>query len=299
MTNALPMTIPEPTEAETLIAWLRKRAEPDSGIRYQSNGHGGIPHVELTGSDATFVKDNFHGKGARDLADALDSLLAASKARGIGEGVASPDDFRRIGYSVAVHNDYRLDGEAHTFWLLTHPEGHWLKGEGRTDAEALDAIRSSLNLVRVPLASPSPDKGGDVSTGAPEGYVLVPREPTPEMLGAGGVEMFKCDMGAVEPRVATDRIYRAMLSAAPIAPGGGEEEGWLDIVTAPRDGTHVIVSFDGTASPPTVAHWFGPPDFPGLRGGGWYLSVQQFEGPQINPTHWRPLPPPPVSVTKP
>jgi len=50
------------------------------------------------------------------------------------------------------------------------------------------------------------------------------------------------------------------------------------------------VRFDGTSSPPTVAHWFGPPPLPGLRAGGWYLSVQQLEGPQIHPTRWMPVP---------
>lgn len=51
------------------------------------------------------------------------------------------NDLRDAGWSVAAHNDYRLNGESFTFWLLTHPNGRWLKGEGRTDGEALDAVR--------------------------------------------------------------------------------------------------------------------------------------------------------------
>lgn len=46
---------------------------------------------------------------------------------------------------MAVHNDYRLNGVPHTFWLLTHPDGRYVKGEGRTDAEALTAIRLALS----------------------------------------------------------------------------------------------------------------------------------------------------------
>jgi len=46
---------------------------------------------------------------------------------------------RDDGWSVAVHNDYRLDGVAYTFWLMTKGE-RALKGEGRTDAEALAQI---------------------------------------------------------------------------------------------------------------------------------------------------------------
>lgn len=77
-------------------------------------------------------------------------------------------------------------------------------------------------------------------------------------------------------------------------------QGWRDIETAPRDGTHVFVcdqsdpSFPFSQRPPTVAHWFGPPDLPGLRAGGWYLSVSYNEQPKLHGlTHWMPLPAPP------
>lgn len=52
---------------------------------------------------------------------------------------------RDAGWMVAVHNDYRLNGETMTFWLLTHPDGRWIKGEGPTDLAALtDAGRAAL-----------------------------------------------------------------------------------------------------------------------------------------------------------
>src|SRR6266542_606238 len=57
----------------------------------------------------------------------------------------SADDLRASGWSVAAHNDYRQNGVAYTFWLLTHPDGCFLKGEGRTDAEALSIIRAALD----------------------------------------------------------------------------------------------------------------------------------------------------------
>src|SRR5690606_37528993 len=56
---------------------------------------------------------------------------------------ALPDDLRALGWAVAVHNDYRLNGSPHTFWLFTK-DGRAVKGEGRTDAEALNAIRAAL-----------------------------------------------------------------------------------------------------------------------------------------------------------
>jgi hypothetical protein len=47
------------------------------------------------------------------------------------------DDLRRRGWRVAVHNDYEQNGKLMTFWLLTHPRGYFVKGEGETDLAAL------------------------------------------------------------------------------------------------------------------------------------------------------------------
>lgn len=79
---------------------------------------------------------------------AFDPEQAKKLLADIGEPVtdyppASPDDLRAAGWAVAVHNDYRLGGKTHTFWLLTQ-NGRAVKGEGRTDAEALDAIRAEV-----------------------------------------------------------------------------------------------------------------------------------------------------------
>lgn len=57
--------------------------------------------------------------------------------------VGSADDIRALGWAVAVHNDYRLGGVAHTFWLFTKGEIA-IKGEGKTDAEALDHVRAAI-----------------------------------------------------------------------------------------------------------------------------------------------------------
>lgn len=73
----------------------------------------------------------------------LEAAMKAAEAPP-APGAASPDDLRALGLVVAVHNDYRLAGDRHTFWLFTHPDGWWVKGEGRTDAEALDQIRRTL-----------------------------------------------------------------------------------------------------------------------------------------------------------
>lgn len=54
-------------------------------------------------------------------------------------------ELRRLGWSVAVHNDYSLRGERMTFWLFTRSDadggtrGRFVKGEGTTDRQALEA----------------------------------------------------------------------------------------------------------------------------------------------------------------
>lgn len=56
-----------------------------------------------------------------------------------------PGDLRFKGLTVAVHNDYRQDGQRLTFWLMVGPDGMSYKGEGRSDTEALNQIRDALN----------------------------------------------------------------------------------------------------------------------------------------------------------
>lgn len=57
---------------------------------------------------------------------------------------STPDDIRKAGWSVAIHNDYFVDEKFHTFWLFTHQNGRFLKGEGSSDKEALDKVRAQL-----------------------------------------------------------------------------------------------------------------------------------------------------------
>jgi hypothetical protein len=90
---------------------------------------------------------------AAELGDQILALPVLSR-----EG-ATLDALRAAGWMVAVHNDYRLHGEPHTFWLLTHPDGRWIKGEGRTDAEAITQAALSV--------SPLPVEGGGSSRGLP------------------------------------------------------------------------------------------------------------------------------------
>ena len=54
------------------------------------------------------------------------------------------EELRSLGWSVAVHNDYKLDGKSMTFWLFTHPDGRYIKGEGVTDFEACTQAKDQL-----------------------------------------------------------------------------------------------------------------------------------------------------------
>lgn len=59
----------------------------------------------------------------------------------------SADDLRTLGLTVAVHNDYRLNGEHHTFWLfIDEATGMSYKGEGKTDAEALAQVYKKYKM---------------------------------------------------------------------------------------------------------------------------------------------------------
>jgi len=63
------------------------------------------------------------------------------------------DFLRKRGWMVAVHNDYRIGGELHTFWLFT--KGHFCaKGEGRTDADALAQVSQRINELEAIIHGP-------------------------------------------------------------------------------------------------------------------------------------------------
>jgi len=68
--------------------------------------------------------------------DAINASLRAS----------SPQDIRDKGWAVTVHNDYRQGGESHTFWEFSKGN-RCVRGEGRTDAEALNIVRTAIEGV--------------------------------------------------------------------------------------------------------------------------------------------------------
>lgn len=136
------------------------------------------------------------------------------------------------------------------------------------------------------------------------GWKLVPIEPTREMLIAAGATP-----DGVTPRGGLDylgrnlpRYWQAMLSASP-APPVELREGWRDISSAPK--------IDGAPSydQPRIRLWDGECE----RHGRWcadeyskkprpywsYDGQSTTDSRGNQPTHWMPLPSPPVAQSKP
>lgn len=62
----------------------------------------------------------------------------------MSDALTTLGNLRRCGWSVAVHNDYKIGKKSFTFWLMTREDGVFLKGEGKTDGIALDHIVAQL-----------------------------------------------------------------------------------------------------------------------------------------------------------
>ena len=57
-----------------------------------------------------------------------------------------PDDIRALGWTVAVHSDYRHGAALYTRWIFIQHEKA-VRGEGETDRDALNVVRVQLGLL--------------------------------------------------------------------------------------------------------------------------------------------------------
>ncbi len=173
-------------------------------------------------------------------------------------------------------------------------------GEPRLHIKEQPALTGNSPIIGIDLAS-GPDRTVEVRYVAPPGYVMVPREPTDEMIAAAmNCEdvLFNSDDSFC---VQFGNIYEAMLAAAPQSPGG-------DHATVP--GKWIPVSERMPEDDDFVYIW-PRPDF-GVelhvgqycershKGGGWYAQVYEqnygIEWHPITVTHWMPLPAAPQEV---
>lgn len=98
----------------------------ECGVRMPCLEHGCVPHQLI---NCTQCCDTIAWMDKVERAGALTDLL---------------EKIRGEGWMVGVHNDYRLDGERFTFWLFTRHDRECVRGEGRTDLEALEAIQVEI-----------------------------------------------------------------------------------------------------------------------------------------------------------
>lgn len=99
---------------------------------------------------------------ATEMAQKAEDLEAAALLRAL----------RTNGWSVAVHNDYYVNTIPEprgfrTFWLLTHREGFYVKGEGASDLLALRQCGAGVAALPLPpgarpLSFTSPRGGGRI-----------------------------------------------------------------------------------------------------------------------------------------
>lgn len=136
------------------------------------------------------------------------------------------------------------------------------------------SIHGALSRLHRPPSDPGSESGA-----APDGWQLVPKEPTEEWARKYGSSGNRCI-----PWGHAAHDIRDMLAASP-SPGPVAGDGWQDIATAPKDGTVVDV-WSAKQGEPLPAK---------LAGYHPYLWLHHPADNPLDrdPTHWRPRPIPP------
>lgn len=140
--------ISEPLTKERADEWFRTRYGVSPAISEEEVARQATDSIAMRTAD-WFTGDSANRKDAIFALVKQDVEAAIRKVSGpLREQLelyreSSPNDLRELGWLVAVHNDYRINGIEYTFWLLTKGN-ECIKGEGRTDADALNWIRLAL-----------------------------------------------------------------------------------------------------------------------------------------------------------
>ena len=147
---------------------------------------------------------------------------------------------------------------------------------------------------------PTTPPNASPAAAVPEGWKLVPVEPTKEMLVAAiaADKEYQRRMGVTDSfSVGPYDHWVAMLSSSPAAPAVEPQSQWRAIETAPLDGTKVLGWNEEYGARETRSETYTPgsPGYAEGRTDRWW----QWEEPKHNwtsswrPTHWMPLPPAP------
>lgn len=125
--------------------------------------HSRLPPVEVNTAEVQMSTErrqrpNFHTlKSHADCDETCEIVAETARANGEADIAmtsvkdcerlkrSNPDDLRKQGWRVAIHNDYyRHDlDQVWTFWLFTKFSVN-AKGEGATDEDALDEVRARV-----------------------------------------------------------------------------------------------------------------------------------------------------------
>lgn len=125
-------------------------------------------------------------------------------------------------------------------WIAAHRNDHLTDGSAATRA-CLDAIVAKADAA---LSAPvEPQRGDRVSV--PDGWVLVPREPTDDMLRKGAEAGLSITVLLDDTPFACDRaVYAAMLSASPSVPASPMPADVVRLVIAGRDVAYLDIARD-------------------------------------------------------
>ena len=75
------------------------------------------------------------------------------------------DKLHQLGWSIASHHDMQVRGRLRTFYLLTHPSGIWVKGDGPDQLTALTrAYTAAQQRLEQPRGTPLPPISTDVES---------------------------------------------------------------------------------------------------------------------------------------
>jgi hypothetical protein len=202
----------------------------------------------------------------------------------IEELVEAAESFARV---AEVEEVAAMDDEA-VLWLV-YDDPEW------GDTVAAEFFVRPFRKLRSALARVQAQQAEAV----PEGWVLVPREPTDEMIEAASEEIssrvsFGCKIYGTD-------VWESMLAAAPPLPQQAVPEGWRPIESCPAqptDETWRIIAYCPNARRKVQElsryqeyedgpwHWSTPP---GVSGRGYLVLWDAI-------SHWMPLPPPPASA---
>lgn len=189
LVHALPEPAPAPSEAEDVgnAKLLEEAAAVTEWLRSMNN-HNGRQVAKLI--DALLAEDDVLRKKRHD------DLKWKDICRSVGVCMSC---------AISVPDTFGCTDCLNTGWDGGSPAGFVpdkIHADTATRLEALSADNEAL-------------RRGAEGVKVPEGWQLVPKEPMPEMYGAGGVQMFKNDLAQTPVREAVGLIYTAMLAKAP------------------------------------------------------------------------------------